>query len=151
MNLQNNNSGSPQHKHPLLSRQPVSFSDSAIQGDRMARAEMVVEIVEHHETILNHLLFWLQDHPFYRGRWHRRTTEMTLFDESVLLDLDGLLHELEDVRQQYPFGYAPEKASDARQFQGRLALLKCELENFRRLCDHYLLRIGRKESENDLP
>lgn len=108
---------------------------------RLARSEMVLLIIEHHQTLLKHLLFWLQDQPYLRARWHRRASEMSLFEDSVLLDLKGMLIELEEARRQYPFGYGPDQIDSAKTLQGRLLILACELKGFSDLCGAYFRRL----------
>lgn len=122
---------------------PVSryLADSPRGRRRLARSEMVLLIVEHHRTLLRHLLFWLQDHPYLRARWHRRASEMSLFEDSVLLDLKGMQIELESAQRQYPFGYGPGEEASAQLLKGRLAILACELRGFHELCQAYFRRL----------
>ena len=132
-----------ENDHPSGWQTPAPSSSpkqNSVVSKGLSRAELVLQITEHHQTILHHLLFWLQDQVYHRLLWHRRLTEMLLFDAEVRLELGDLLIDLESVRAQFPYGYGPEDDGVARQLQGRLAILKYELEYLRCLCEAYLAR-----------
>ncbi len=126
----------------IMSRSSLPQDNAPSEQSRPKRAELVLQIADHHRLVQRHLLFWLQDQTYYRSRWHRMVTDLLLYDPGVVNALDVLITELDEVRGQYPYGFEPADNEAAQQLQGRLAILRYELNYLRDLCDVYLDRLA---------
>lgn len=100
-------------------------------------SEHAVQLVEQQTNILKHLLFWLQDQPYLRAKWHGAVSKLALFSPGVVEEVDRLIGEVHVARQQFPYGLPPARDTEACTLRSRLSLLKCELQSLRELRVNY--------------
>lgn len=113
---------------------------------RIPLSDVAVHLVEQHDSIMRHLLFWMQDQTYYRQRWHGYLGQLSLFEPSSLMALQRLADEIEDAAEQFPHGFDPSEEDRAASLTGRLRLLRHEVLHLKKLCGAYVVRTARQSA-----
>ncbi len=111
---------------------------------RVPLSDIAVHLVEQHDAVMKHLLFWMQDQTYYRQRWHRRLSHLPLFEPASLAALQRLLVEIDDALAQFPHGFDPSEEDRAARLNGRLRMFWYEVLHLKKLCGAYVARTAKQ-------
>ena len=117
-----------------------SHTSAPPRRKRVPLSDIAVHLVEQHEAVMRHVLFWLQDQTYYRQRWHHALDALPLFEVACLAKLQRLLTEIDDASEQFPFGFAPSEEESAQRLGARLRMLWHEVQHLQKLGGAYIVR-----------
>ncbi|MFT5192533.1 MAG: hypothetical protein ACI9DF_005634 [Verrucomicrobiales bacterium] len=124
-------------------------SSSTFRRRAVPLSDITIHLVEQHEAVLRHVLFWLQEQTYFRQRWHHSLSTLPLFEVVSLVKLQRLLVEIVDATEQFPFGFAPSEEAFAERLSFRLHLLWHEVHHLQKLVGVYIARTADAGVRND--
>ena len=109
---------------------PLGLKRSSSTFRRLAvpLSDITIHLVEQHEAVLRHVLFWLQEQTYFRQRWHHSLSTLPLFEV---------------------VSFAPSEEAFAERLSFRLHLLWHEVHHLQKLVGVYIARTADAGVRND--